>query len=67
MGTSFRELEASSLAAMTPKERAFFDAALELEEARLLEAEHSYVRATARGSHTAPPQVTGRVESADSP
>lgn len=34
MSTPFRELEAASLAAMTPDERARFDAALEKEEAR---------------------------------
>ncbi len=39
MGTPFRELEAAALAAMTPDERARFDAALEEEEARLQAAE----------------------------
>lgn len=39
MSTPFRELEAASLAAMTPNERARFDAALEEEETRLQIAE----------------------------
>lgn len=48
MSTPFRELEAAALAAMTPDERARFDAALEEEEERLRLAEIVYkVRAEA--------------------
>ena len=42
MTVPFRELEATSLAAMTPEERERFDAALEEEEARLRIAEIVY-------------------------
>lgn len=66
MDTPFRELEEASLAAMTPEERAIFGAALKVEEDRLRAAELAYVRSTARGSHTVPPQATGHVEGADS-
>lgn len=40
--TPFRELEAQALAAMTPEQRAEFDAAHDEEEARLLLAEMVY-------------------------
>lgn len=46
MSTPFRELEAASLAAMTPDERARFDTALEEEEARLRVVEHVQLHAT---------------------
>jgi ribosome-binding protein aMBF1 (putative translation factor) len=49
MSTPFRELEAASLAAMTPDERARFDAALEEEEARLRIAEIVYQARSAAG------------------
>lgn len=49
MSTPFRELEAASLAAMTPDERARFDAALEEEEARLHVAEIVYQARAAAG------------------
>jgi len=49
MSTPFRELEAASLAAMTPNERARFDAALEEEEARLRVAEIVYQARAAAG------------------
>lgn len=67
MSAPFREVEEASLAAMTPEERASFDAALKVEEDRLRASELGYARSTARGSHTVPPQVTGRFEGADSP
>lgn len=49
MSTPFRELEAASLAAMTPDERARFDAALEEEETRLRIAELVYQARTEAG------------------
>ncbi len=49
MSTPFRELEAASLAAMTPDERARFDAALEEEETRLRVAEIVYQARSAAG------------------
>lgn len=49
MSTPFREVEAASLAAMTPDERARFDAALEEEEARLRIAEIVYQARSAAG------------------
>src|SRR3954462_4841011 len=49
MTTPFRELEAKSLAAMTPEERERFDAALEEEEARLRIAEIVYQARTDAG------------------
>lgn len=49
MSTPFRELEAASLAAMTPDERARFEAALEEEEARLRIAEIVYQARSAAG------------------
>lgn len=49
MGTPFRDLEDAALAAMTPHERARYDAALEEEEARLALAEMVYKVRTAAG------------------
>lgn len=49
MSTPFRELEAASLAAMTPDERARFDVALEEEEARVRIAEIVYEARSAAG------------------
>lgn len=49
MSTPFRELEAAALAAMTPDERARFEAALEEEEARLRIAEIVYQARSAAG------------------
>jgi len=66
MGTPFRVLEEASLAAMTSEDRAIFNAALKVEEARLRAAELGYARSTARGSRRAPQQGTGHVEGADS-
>jgi hypothetical protein len=66
MGTPFRDVEEASLAAMTPEERASFDAALKVEEDRLRAAELDYVRFTAHGSHRAPRRETGHVEGVDS-
>lgn len=47
--TSFRALEAEALAAMSPEERAQFDAAAEEEEARLRLAELVYEARTTAG------------------
>ncbi len=66
MSTPFREVEEASLAAMTPQERASFEAALKVEEDRLRAAERVYARSTARGSRTAPLPETDHAEGANS-